>query len=284
MNDTTTEDGAKQALKAKPTKILPTNRISFDGQMSILRAYAAASGPQGQPVSNSEVGKIVSDLAESSISLCNAFYCDVGLLSRDGLKQRPSQAVLDYLQAFEWDQKTAATKLKPVLENTWFAKALVPKLAFRQLTKDEAIAFLAEEAKASKEYKKQLETLLDFLGASGVVRYEGTTIYKVTTSSPPQPPAGNNGKPTEELGNNNRGKEGGNGNGDKGADDSNEYDSFEIPIPGRLAVKLGIPKNITQDDWDLFKEIQGIYLKRIEKMIISKKGVADNDTTKDDQL
>ncbi len=161
--------------KAKPSKVLPTDRLSFDKQLNTLRGYAAASGIDRKAVSNREVGVIV-QIHENTISICNPFFQDIGLLFKEGQKNRPSDEVGDYSQAFEWDGDKAAQKLALVLRKAWFSVALIPKLTFRPLTKDEAISFLANEAKAPKEYKAQLELILEYLKVAGIIQYDGATV------------------------------------------------------------------------------------------------------------
>src|SRR5579883_519265 len=68
-------------VRPKPAKVLPSQRIAFDKQLDILRAYAAASGPSCTPVSSEQVSKIVG-MAESSFPLVNPFFCDVGFIQK----------------------------------------------------------------------------------------------------------------------------------------------------------------------------------------------------------
>jgi hypothetical protein len=178
MSDELNEPDAPEptkVVKAKPTKILPTDRLAFDKQLSVLRGYVAASGPERKAVSNKDVGSIV-QIHENTVSICNPFFQDLGLLVKEGMKTRPSEGVADYAQAYEWDSEKAAFKLAPVFRTAWFGTALIPKLSFRSLTKDEATTFLANEAKAPKEYKPNLEIVLEYLKASGVIHYDGATI------------------------------------------------------------------------------------------------------------
>src|SRR5579863_8993712 len=71
----------KAAASSKPTKFLPTDRITFSRQLDILRAWAAASGPLGKAVANNDVADIVK-MQASTVSLANAFFASVGLLTR----------------------------------------------------------------------------------------------------------------------------------------------------------------------------------------------------------
>jgi hypothetical protein len=244
--------------KAKPTKALPTDRLSFEKQMDILRAYAAASGPSKASVGNAEVAK-VANISPQSVSLCNGFFVEAGLLIRDGYKQRPSDAVFDYLQAHEWSPDDAGRKLAAVLRETWFANALLPKLAFRPLSRGEAVTFLADESKASRDYQQQLDLLLDYLAVAGVVKIENNTVSKGSTSQiakdpdpihrdpdaaapppPPSPPA--------------------------------SVDQFSIPIPGKAAATITVPKGLDADDWTMLEQMIKQYIERLRKLAQREEG------------
>lgn len=181
MTDETTEPNissspeSQKTVKAKPQKVLPTERLNFEKQLNVLRGYAAASGPERKAISNRDVGAII-PLHENTVSTCNPFFQDIGLLSKEGQKSRPSDEVVDYAQAFEWDADKAAFKLASVFRKAWFGVSLIPILAFRSLTREEATTFLANEAKAPKEYKANLEVILDYLKVVGVINYDGATI------------------------------------------------------------------------------------------------------------
>ncbi|MBI5429486.1 MAG: hypothetical protein HY938_03390 [Nitrosomonadales bacterium] len=164
-----------KAARAKPVKVLPTERLGFEKQLGVLRGYAAASGAERKAVSNKDVGAIV-QIHENTVSICNPFFQDLGLLIKEGMKNRPSDEVADYAQAFEWDSEKAASKLAGVFRKSWFGAALIPKLTFRPLSKDEATTFLANEAKAPKEYKANLEIVLEYLRAAGVINSDGSTV------------------------------------------------------------------------------------------------------------
>lgn len=276
MTDTQESNESNQTAPVKSilTKVLPTNRVSFDKQMAVLRAYAAASGPSKKAVTNDEVAAIVGDLKSSSVSLCNPFLSDVGLLVSEGRKQRPSDAVFEYQHSYEWNAEEAASKLFPVLSETWAAKALVPKLSFRRLSKDEAIQFLAAESKATKNHTRHLETLLDYLDAAGVLKLDGDSVQKAT-------PPGFNGAPSGE----NRGKKEESGAPKDGeleqpnaAHERNQKPSggdeerFTIPIPGKSSATIIVPKGLDAEDWAMLSLMIGTYIKRLRNESISQSG------------
>ncbi len=161
----------------RPTKYLPTPRITFSKQLDILRAWAAASGPTLKVASNDAVAEIVK-MNPSTVSLANPFLASGGLIIKTDGGYTPCQEVVSFLRAYEWSPETAAHKLAPVLAKTWFAEELLSKLAFGPMTEDETIQDLADAANAGPEYRGQLEMLLAYLAAAGLVQRDGNQIKK----------------------------------------------------------------------------------------------------------
>jgi hypothetical protein len=177
VSNSTIEDPASKKDRFRPTKTLPTDRITFDNQLKILRAWAAA-GMSGKPVTNDDVAAAVG-MKGSTIALANPFFSSIGLLLRGENGYTPGQAVLDFFRATEWDETTAARKLAPALREQWFADAILPTLAVNGILSEEvAVSRLADAASAAKEYKNQLGILIDYMNASGLLIHEGDQIKK----------------------------------------------------------------------------------------------------------
>jgi hypothetical protein len=168
---------ARTVASSKPNKFLPTDRITFLRQLDILRAWAAASGPLGKPVTNNAVAEIVK-MQASTVSMANAFFSSVGLLNRTESGYIPSQEVLAFLRNYEWSPETAAQKLAPVIAKAWFATELLSKLSFGPLTEDECIQDLADASAAGPDYRSQLRILLEYLAAAGLVQRDGNLVKK----------------------------------------------------------------------------------------------------------
>ncbi len=166
----------------KPTKVLPTVRIAFGKQLDILRAFAAASGAENRLVNLRQVSDIVK-MASGTVTLANPFFVDVKLLSRsEGMGLTPSPSVMEFGRAYEWNRETAAHKLAPVLSRTWFAEALLPRLAFDDITEEEAIAVLAEKSSSPPDYRNQLRLLLDYMEAANLVKRDNGHVRATRTS------------------------------------------------------------------------------------------------------
>jgi hypothetical protein len=189
MADTENENTGKQGeeksnknSKAKPKKILPTDRATVIRQFDIIRGYAAASGQDRKPVSNEDVAKVV-NIHFGTISNCNPFFLDIGLVSKAKNGNVPCEEVFAYAERNNWGPDKAAQKLAPVLRKTWFYQTLSPKLSFRPLPINEAVEFLADESGASPEYESQLIALIDFLKIVGLVSIDGNTVSLVKAAS-----------------------------------------------------------------------------------------------------
>jgi len=173
--------GSAAAAASKPNKYLPTDRITFIRQLDLLRGWAAASGPNNKIVSNDEVAQIVK-MATSTLSMNNAFYAQSGLLVKTDGGFIPAPEVFSFLRGYEWSPESAASKLAPVIVKTWFADALLPKLAFGPITTDEAIQRLADVCNAGPDYRGQLRFLLEYLTAAGLTEWDGNQVRKGSTA------------------------------------------------------------------------------------------------------
>ncbi len=192
---------AASTKRRKPNKSLPTDRIKFDKQLDLLRAFVAASGPTGKAVTNKEVADIVR-MAETTTTLANGFFLDTGLVQRADGGFTPSPEVISFVRAYEWTPETAAHKLRPLFETAWFGRAILPRVSFGPLEESTAITLLAEAVDASPDYRAQLGTVVDYMEAAGMIERDGSQIRLIkagpsgVSSDRPiapssQPPAGN---------------------------------------------------------------------------------------------
>jgi hypothetical protein len=185
---------AKKAEKhpaSRPIKFLPSERITFTRQLDILRGWAAASGPLRKVVSNNEVAKIV-DIQPSTVSLNNAFYSSIGLLTKAEGGYMPAEEVTAFLRAYDWNKDTAAQKLAPVLSRAWFYDALASKLEFGPRSEVDCLQDLGDAANANQEYRANLRVLMEYLSAAGLVQRDGEMVKKGGASMAPTTASVNN--------------------------------------------------------------------------------------------
>jgi hypothetical protein len=179
------ENGAvkpKLGKKSKLTKILPTDRISFPKQVEILRAFAvAAEHSPGEGITNEAAGKIVT-MAPATLIQTNAFFCDIGLLTRSGQGFTVAKEVSDFQKACGWDQQTAGQKLSPILARSWFAQVIMPRLKMREIEESKAIQAIAEDCSAGKEHEERIRMLLEYLVTAEIIIREDGKIKLLSTS------------------------------------------------------------------------------------------------------
>ncbi len=137
-------------------------------------------------------------MTSSTISLANAFFVDSGLLTRTDFGLVPTDSVVAFSRAWDWSPATAAQKLAPVLQRTWFAELLFPLLRFRALSEDEAISELGGHANAGKDYRPQLKTLIDYLETANLVKRENGSVRLVGGDGTTTAPAPTDAQPTRE--------------------------------------------------------------------------------------
>lgn len=181
----TSASASPPAQEPKPLKVLPTTRAKLESQLSILRAFAAASGAVRKSVQNTLVAEIA-DVSPSTVSSCNSFFADIGLLEPAGRGYVPADAVIDFSRAWEWNQETAPYKLAPVVENAWFWGALKARLSFRQLTDDVAVEVLAEAAASGPAYRTNLVVIIELLAIVGLIVRENGMVSRAKGLANPE--------------------------------------------------------------------------------------------------
>lgn len=251
--------------KARPTRNLPTDRVSRDSQLLVLRAYAKASDEQARAaVSNADVARFAT-IGASSVSLCNPFFNEAGLLVREGLKQRPVDAVFAYDQAVEWGADAPGSKLAPVLANSWFGKALLAKLSLKPISRNEALVFLADECRAAADYRSQIDQLIDYLELADLIVVDGNMVSKAQQAGQSLQAAHDEGggqvsplagslevpltaqRPSQEIG------------------ASSATRRIAIALPNHEQVLIVIPEAFEMDDWVMVAEQLATYIRRWKK-------------------
>lgn len=170
--------------KKTPNEIVPTDRMAPEKYLEVLRAFSAASDSSNGPVDNKTVGSLIG-LAESTVLNSNAWLCEIGALVRAGNALfNVSLAARDYAQAYEWKAPDAGEKLKPLLQEKWFSKALLPRLRFKEMTLETAAGVLAQACNSSPHYRVNLERVVQFMDVAGLCRIEGTTVHPVLEKNP----------------------------------------------------------------------------------------------------
>src|ERR1700694_5682285 len=93
---------ANRPKRPRPTKALPTERISFPKQIAVMRATAIAHMTSGRPVSYTEIANIV-NIAPGTLALAFPFWADIGLMERSENAHTPAAVVLAFNRAHDWN-------------------------------------------------------------------------------------------------------------------------------------------------------------------------------------
>ena len=255
------DDEPSQPRAARPSsklrRVLPTTRGSFKTQVSILKGYGAAAESHGEFVSLGNVADACG-LSKDTVSVCNEFFRDVGFLSRQGRRFKPSADVLEFVRASHWNADTAGHVLGQVIRRTWFGQATLTRLTVRALNKVDIVEALAQEAGASVDHKPRVEMLIDYLEFSGVIRRNGDLYEPVREGvdarpdDPPTPPTTADSPPSSTSVQSAQN------------DTSDDLESFSIQLPGLPTTTLSVPKAMLADDWKILSGMIDLYLKRLD--------------------
>jgi hypothetical protein len=171
-------------------KVLPTDRIAFERQVEILRAYAAcyeANG--GKPVSNAQAGETLTPkFSASTLGVAVPFFTDISLLTRNEGEFVPSPEIVEWNQALALSPSEAKRKIRPLFEGTWFYKLLAPRLRLSPQSVKDCVGILAVEAKAEEGHLERVEPLIKFLELAGIVEIAGTRVSFIPTAGESSPP------------------------------------------------------------------------------------------------
>ncbi|MEM9744373.1 MAG: hypothetical protein AAF918_16955 [Pseudomonadota bacterium] len=223
----------------------------------MLRGYGIESTSERKPVALQKVAEIVG-IHQNSVSACNQFFIDVGLIEKQGHKFTPAREVVDFTNRMQWNADDAAEKLQPILKDSWFARVVLPRLQLRSLSEEDVIAALADASNASPTHKAQLTMLLDYLASAGLIKRDNGAVTIVQVSS---------------VGH--QSSSGGTGGDDPERQHRHEPPpppppredeiSFQIPIPGKDHATITVPKGLEVQDWDMLKVMIDAYIKRLRK-------------------
>lgn len=176
------EESPQAAANAVPPKsrrsgkVLPSDRISFPRQLEILRGFSVAAADAGGTASSNQVGPLIS-MSHHTINISTPFFASVGLLNRaDRGRFAPAAEVTDYSRAHQWTPDTAAHRLAPIIRKAWFGKLISRMVSVQARSVEDILTDLAGESGADPSNRPQLELLIDFAIAGGLVVRDGAML------------------------------------------------------------------------------------------------------------
>lgn len=152
---------------------LPSDRISFARQLDILRGFAVAAADNNGAASSAAVAPLIG-MSHNTINIATPFFSHSGLLSRtDRGRFVPSEAVVEFSRATQWDRNTAAHRLAPVIRRSWFGQIITRMVSVQRRSIQDVLTDLSGAANAGPAERAQLELLIEYAVAAGLVARDG---------------------------------------------------------------------------------------------------------------
>jgi hypothetical protein len=165
---------SKNTDRLRFSKPLPTDRVSPQKQLNILRAWASVSHEGTHAATVNEVAMMV-DMASSTVAMTNPFFSSIGLLQRLAVGTYiPSPDVIAYFNAN--NAETAGRKLAPAFRDAWFGKLIIPKLKYAAMSEKDVLLALGDEACIGPDQQKALEVILEFMAAVELIERDGGQV------------------------------------------------------------------------------------------------------------
>jgi hypothetical protein len=178
-----------ERTRVKPHFTLPTDRIVPEKQLTLLRAYDAASDHGKKAVKINDVAD-ASKISGTTISLANGFFLEIGLIQKSDAGFVPSEEVSAFAMAHQWGPETAAHKLAPVIRRSWFAERVMPTILVDRARENELIDSLLLAAGVGQDFRPRARILLDWLVLAGIAERDGEFLRRgpIATAGAPAAP------------------------------------------------------------------------------------------------
>ncbi len=176
------------SLAERPRAIqpLPTDRVSPQNQLEILRAWASVSREGTRAATVNEIASTV-DMAASTVAMTNPFFSSIRLLQRLARGTYiPSKEVIAFFNAKK--SRTAGRELAPVFRDAWFGQLLIPKLKYAPMSEQTALSQLEDASGVAQEQTKALGFILDFMEEAELIKRNGDQIKLTRWCAAPPPP------------------------------------------------------------------------------------------------
>jgi hypothetical protein len=193
--------GHRPQAKVRARYALPTDRLTAEKQVRVLKAYVSASDMGAQGVSSQDVAPSAIVHADN-VRKCLPFFSATGLIVADGRKARPAAELVEYFRQAEWAKpEEASAGLRLLLDDKWFLSAIKDALHVHgKLSRDAAVSVLCRAASCDRSDRVKIQTLLDMLKELGLTQASedgsivlGESSGTVAAQNPQEPPSEPNG-------------------------------------------------------------------------------------------
>jgi hypothetical protein len=174
---------SKAAPRHRAAQPLPTERLRFEMQLSILTAFARLSGRNAVPIATPAVAQSVS-ISPATAGLSNMFFVASGWLQSKGKQYAATPALVDYYNRNSMGFADAVTNLARAARQSWYASALLPRLESGPLTVTDVTYILIDAAGASPAHRQQIDMLIEWLRFLGLIAVEDDSVTAVGAAQP----------------------------------------------------------------------------------------------------
>jgi hypothetical protein len=158
--------------KTRPNKVVPTDRMSFEVQVKALNTICTASRGGTDPVDANRMAALMR-ISPATSPLNNAFFVDVGLLTKSGRGgYLPTDIALRFQQKFSFDPKAAPAILASAFETSWFYDAVIEAVTIGNTTREQMVQTLASVAGTDASYAVQYGMCIEWLEYVGLIAIE----------------------------------------------------------------------------------------------------------------
>lgn len=203
-------DGSNEKVDAKKArvrsqKILPSDRLAFGRHSDAFRASVNVYEVNQRPFRIEEVADMVK-ISPHTLNSMKAFSSYANLWRRAAGGFVPGDELISFARAYASDPEGAPQKLAGPISKVWFAEALLSRLQVRPMKEGVAVDLIRELASAGPKHKRKIETALDYLEWTGLIRRENKVIRlggiqnEVVAESQPKDTSGDAGAMVASIG------------------------------------------------------------------------------------
>jgi hypothetical protein len=171
---------AAKAQKQRANRSLPTDRLSLDKQIDVLRAIAQMSGNGRRPVTAEDLSAAIG-LKGHTGGLSNRFFRDSGWAEPAGRGMyAATEPLLDYHRHLNVDAQDvvgARRYLAAAAQSSWYWGAIEPMLD-EGGARQTMILHALSKAAGAYDHTPQLMLILAWLDWLGLVRREGELLFR----------------------------------------------------------------------------------------------------------
>lgn len=203
--ETPAANKARSAMRAKPAKPIPTDRMKFEVQVRVLQTLGRM-GTDKRVIEPERLSQAMNnEVSKYTAPLSHGFFVECGWLEKVGRGEyTASDALLDYARRHGAGSTSAMDALRATVHDAWFWRVIEPSLRHGPAPLPEIMVSLMQEAEVGQAHKPQIRMLLEWLKYVGLITLAEDKVGLVATGgggdapplpednkppAPPKPPA-----------------------------------------------------------------------------------------------